>query len=95
MAKDIELPVGERASVFLAIVVCQRQQPSARTRHAHGHGVSYKTTQQPSSWLLQFDIEFELAVYESVTVKSYYTNESGTLYSETFNSYIQHSIRYL
>jgi hypothetical protein len=42
MAKDIELPVGERASVFLAIVVCQRQQPSARTRHAHEHCVTIK-----------------------------------------------------
>jgi hypothetical protein len=42
MAKDIELPVGERASVFLAIVVCQRQQLSACTRHAHEHCVTIK-----------------------------------------------------
>jgi CHASE1-domain containing sensor protein len=53
MAKDIEQPVCERASVFLASVVCQRQQPSARTRHARGTLRNYKTTQQQKSWLLQ------------------------------------------
>jgi hypothetical protein len=44
--------------------VCLRQQPLARTRHAHGHCLSYKTTQQPSSWLLlDYRVRFNICTH--------------------------------